>query len=192
MSSECDYVVMGLEGENEAVKKFLGSVSSKVSSKAKCPVILVPKNTSFNDLNKIVFGHSSTSFDSENILKLVQLSHMFDAELQFVHIKDGSEFNTGEINAYMEHMHPEVPFSFEVIEAETIGFGLNNFAYDHKGDLLVVAKKDRKNFEKLFHRSRSKSTLSNAILPVMVMHKGDKICRCGDQCKKAAEDQCDH
>ena len=172
-SEKMDFIVIGLTGTNEALKMLLGSVSTKVSSQAKCPVILVPDDHKFQPIKKIVFGHSKTSYDGETINRLAALAKVFGAELYFVHVKDGSDYDTSEINAYMEHMLPDIKFSFDIIEAENIGMGINNYAHDIGAQLIVVAKKKKNIIDKIFSKSQSKSAAANAIMPIMILHKED-------------------
>lgn len=192
LSKKADYIIMGQTGAGETLKKILGSVSSSVSAKSKCPVLLIPEHSNFRPISKVVFGHSKTKYDFETIEQLNLLAGTFDASLDFVHVKDGSDYDTGEINDYMAHMFPNVDFSFEVIEAENIGMGLNNYAWDNKADIIVVAKKKKNLLERLVARSQTKSTINKAVMPVMVLHKDDVSCKCGGSCKKLADDKCDH
>lgn len=191
-SEHVDMIIMGTTGENDALKKLIGSVSVKVAEKAKCPVLLVPNDSTYKGIKKIVYAYSPTSYDYKSLEELEEMSLRFDAAVYLVHVDDGTPYQEYDIKSYLEHMYENLEFHHDIISADSVAFGINQYAEKIGADLIIVSKRKRNILEQLFEKSHTKSTILKTKIPVMVFHEDDHICKCGGKCKKIENFKCKH
>ena len=88
-----DMIMMGSKGENRSrVEKLIGSVASGVVKDAHCPVLIVPENTPFKSLERMVYASNVKESDAFEIWKSLQLLKAFNPMIHCVHFnykKDG-------------------------------------------------------------------------------------------------------
>lgn len=192
-SKESSIVIMGSTGENDVLKKMMGSVSNRVADKAKCPVLLVPRGAKYKGVKKIVYAYSPTSYDHKAISALAEFGKKYNATIHLVHVgEEGSDYDPENLKLYLEHMHDGVDFVQGQIFAKNVAIGINQYAENLDADLIIISKKKRNIIEELFERSHSKPTILKANIPVMVFHYDDHACQCGGECDKVADTDCSH
>ncbi|NJN33228.1 MAG: universal stress protein [Saprospiraceae bacterium] len=59
--ADVDLIVMGTTGLQDFISKIIGSTSLEVSNKARCPVVLVPREARWKRVEKIMF---STTYEA--------------------------------------------------------------------------------------------------------------------------------
>jgi len=192
LSEERDLVVMGTNGENTTAKKVLGSVSLKVSAKAHCPVIFVPEGKKFSGFKKIVYAYSPTSYDQKVIKDIADLARKFESTIHLVHVDDGAPFEAYDIKSYVAHMYDDIDFKYEVVEADSVSYGITHYAELVDADLIILSKKKKNLLEKILEGSQTKSTLLRASTAVMVFHNDDHGCLCGGACRQKPDSDCNH
>ncbi len=175
-SKEYDLIVMGMTGENDLIDKVLGSVSISVAKRAECPVILVPKKTTFKGIRHMLYASNYESANQSMIENLIAFNQPLNACVHFVHVADKSEkdYNKTRSELFEELFEEGEPcFAFEMaeIEADNITEGLINYAKDYPIDLLVIVNHQRHSFwDKLFHKSQTKLLAQKTDMPLMVFH----------------------
>ncbi|GLR17191.1 universal stress protein [Portibacter lacus] len=191
ISKEKDLIIMGATGEN-LTKKLLGSVSLKVLKKAHCPVIFVQENQKFKGFEKIVYAYSPTAYDQKAIKEVVELASKYNSEVHLVHVDDGSDFTSFDIESYVAHMYEGLEFIYKEIKDESVSSGITKYAEQIDADLIILSKKKKNLLQKIIDVSQSKATVLKATTPVMVLHESDRGCLCGGACKRKPEDSCNH
>src|SRR5690606_36461762 len=83
-SPELDLIVMGTTGENTLLEKVFGSMSSDVSKKANCPVLLIPKGVTFRAYRNIAYASDFEKTDSRVLDKIVDFAGRFSAGIHLV------------------------------------------------------------------------------------------------------------
>lgn len=177
ISGEHDLIVMGTTGESALLNKLFGSVSSAVARRAKCPVILVPRDMAFQGFNHILYASNYESASPEMINTLLEFNRPFGACIHFVHVRDTE---TDRYTKTKEEIFEELfekgepPFSFHMaeVDADTVSEGINRYADDQHIDLVVMVNQPRSFWEGFFHKSRTKEMALHARLPLMVLHVG--------------------
>jgi len=68
-----DLIVMGTTGKGgHVLEKLMGSISSKVSQYAHCPVLLVPEGKKFTGVYNIAFAGSYSSANEKALEKMIE------------------------------------------------------------------------------------------------------------------------
>lgn len=177
---EIDLVVMGTKGADNFVDAVLGSNAAKVIEKAKCPVIAVPEDASFEGIEKITYATDYNNSDINAIEKLVELFRSFDAKINVLHIWDGSESHIIEKSVMesfkkkiLEKIHYE-NLSFEMLKGGDLEISLEEYVDEGKTDLLVMSTQHRGFFDKLFGSSVTKHMAYHTSVPLMAFHYQNK------------------
>ena len=176
ISSAYDLIVIGATGESDVLDNMFGSVSSHVARKSKCPVILVPKGTTFKPLENILYASNYESADTGMIRSLIDFNRQFGAKLHFVHVQSenpADDFEKTRNHIFKDLFEQEEPgFAFEIeeIEGGDVTTALNAFVEKAEIDLVVMVVKKRGFWDGIFHRSQTRQMALNATKPIMMLH----------------------
>mgnify|MGYP006267485921 CR=1 FL=1 len=170
-----DMIVMGTTGESGLLERVFGSVSSSVSQRAYCPVLLVPETVTYQPLKNLVYASHYDTQGEAVISRLMDFNRLFNAHLHFVHVKR-------EKDAPLEVEHRELfdklfqkgapPFSFDIAEVagDSVPEGLNQYAKANNAQLIVMATRHRSFWDNILHRSQTKRMALSTAFPLMVLH----------------------
>ncbi len=171
-----DMIVMGSTGERGFLEKLFGSVSTNVTQRAECPVMLVPNGVQFHGFKHIMYASNYEAAERPTLHKLVDVANAFNADIHFVHVaEDGDSKTYQEIesklfNVLFNGSDPSFAFNLTKIEGQSVVDGLNDYALKHDIDLVVMVCPHRKFWEQLFHKSVTKAMALNTKLPILVLH----------------------
>lgn len=175
---EVEMIVMGATGEHGLAGQLFGSVSTHISRKAHCPVLLVPNGATFNGFRHILFASSSEAVH-DNILKdLKVLAKVFGSTVHFVHVRqpdDRADYHEVEehiFDFFFGEDDPVFAFNMDIVHADNAIEGLNNYAKLRQIDLAVMVSPKRSLWESLLHRSKTKAMALNTDIPLLVYHLG--------------------
>ncbi|MES2761159.1 MAG: universal stress protein [Bacteroidota bacterium] len=173
-----DLIVMGTTGLSDILTKIFGSVSIKVSNQAKCPVILVPRDTKWCPIERIMFASNYDSMTPEAVNHVVDFAVSIDASIHFVNVRDYDPvFERKQKNINWNELF--VKIESITLEKHTI-YGndtvkeLNKYVEEKSIDLTVFVSKHRNFWESLAHKSATENMALSGIAPMMVMHLDDK------------------
>ena len=165
-----DYIVMGMKGEHSRVEKWIGTVTTDTILKAKCPVIAVPENASFQPIESIVYATDFEPNDRSAVVQLMTFAGKMMAGIHFVNVNMTTKDELVKELSFEEVQ--EIPFSdFNVVAAKSVEGGLSKFASTNKMDMLALYIPNRRLFERLFHRRVSKAVALHTDIPLIVIHE---------------------
>ncbi len=85
-SNHVDLLVLGTTGRGMVGQKLFGSVSTEVSQRAHCPVLLVPLDAEFGGLKNMLYASNFDSLSTLRIQQAVSFARHFEAQVHFVHV----------------------------------------------------------------------------------------------------------
>jgi nucleotide-binding universal stress UspA family protein len=166
---DVELIVMGMTGENDLLKKWIGSVSAKVAREAEKPVLLVPQGASFSGFRNVVYASDYHPNEQHVLPEVLQLAEKFGATIHFLHVDavknesiDPVKTGNFPVNGYF--------FSYARMEHEDVVAGINEYAAAVNADLIVMSTAPRPFWEKLFHRSTTDRMRAQSKVPIMVTH----------------------
>jgi len=176
-SQDYDMVVMGTTGQGGILEKIFGSVSSSVSQRAYCPVLLVPPDARFQPMQHIIYASNYDSAEREMLAKLAAFNAPFKAHVHFVHVKRKKdmpvEFSKTKEEIFKELFKDgEPPFAFDIAEVESdeVTEGLSRYAAEKNAELAVMVTRHRSIWQSILHRSQTKRMALATHIPLMVLH----------------------
>jgi nucleotide-binding universal stress UspA family protein len=175
-ASGFDLVVMGTNGIDDLAQFLLGSKTYRAIRKVAIPTILVPEQTLYSDINKLVYAYDYWRNNKLPLTQIVSFTKMIGCELTVLQVMEKSISQDAETeqrllqqatkNLYSE----DVNIKFETIHAENIIDGINDCMEQRQADMLALCSEHHSFLGSLFHKSVLKSITGTAKYPVFVFH----------------------
>ena len=181
-SRHVDLLVLGTAGPETLGKKLFGSVSTEVSRRAHCPVLLVPPDAEFRGLQNVLYASHFDSLSTLRIRQALSFARHFDGQVHFVHVGPGGEKGTDLERKLFEASYrespAEQPFLYSSIVSDDALGSLYDYALYHRIELLVFVTHQRNFWENILHRSIiGAAAVSTSYLPMLVIHSDDDMLR---------------
>ena len=174
---EVTLIIMSTQGEQHALDRWLGSVSSELSVKARCPVILVPDGTHAESFENILYATSHESLDVASIRRLQNLIQQLGAAIHFLYVapddSNRDSLSSQLLDTLFADGEPNYSFTIEILEQDDVISGINNYVKENQIDLTIMYNVTRSWWKSLVHRSMSKRMAFNTETPLLVMHQDD-------------------
>jgi nucleotide-binding universal stress UspA family protein len=166
-SSDYRYIVMGKNHSYSAFRRMLGSKTSRVISRANCPVLVLPSSKRFDGIkNILIVGGQYRHLEKAVQEHIVMLSLRFGADLHYIHINENPlswEFNKEILHKDNYLIQKSIPEDFAVES-------LSDYLEDHNIDMMVMLTKRRAIFEDLFEYSYRNNSLHLTDVPLLVFN----------------------
>lgn len=178
-SSNTDLMIIGANGHGNLRRRIFGSVSTEVSLQAQCPVLLVPEGASYYGFKHLIYTCDFHSLNPLRVVEAAAFAHRFGAEIHFVHVgaekEEEGRLPLSELfNQTMAMLPPALQKTDLVrVVGESVMTALYEYAGNHRADLLVFVTHERHFWENLLHHSVTSEALTDAKMPVLVIHETD-------------------
>jgi nucleotide-binding universal stress UspA family protein len=170
---DIEMIIMGTKGATGLKETFLGSTTGSVIANAKVPVLGIPENAEFAKIKNIAFTTQYQDRDNDALVKTLQLSHLFNARVQCLYIKndDDPDDIDERINEWKIYYRDENIDLFN-INGKDIEQTILDFIENQNTNLLVMRTHKRGFFESLFHSSLTKKMAYHTKIPLLIFHEG--------------------
>lgn len=174
-SEAFDLIVMGTTGDGGVLERIFGSVSSSVSQRAECPVLLIPTKVAFSPIKRMVYASHYDAHHETVVKKLIGFNRWFNAHIHFVHVnrKKDMPFEKEQGQLFEELFEQgEPPFAFEMAEVKdnSVVEGLSEYASAHRAQVIVMATRQRGFWDNILHSSQTKKMVLSTATPLLVLH----------------------
>lgn len=177
--SETDLIVMGTTGLQDVLTKVMGSTSLKVSNKAHCPVILVPRDAKWISIEQILYASNDESIEPKVIREMTDFAAKIKADIHFVNVKNFDpvfELKQNEVSwiNLFNSANPDSYFETHTIYGnDTVG-ELKKYSEENNINMMAFASKHRNFWGNLIHKSITENMALSTVIPMMVIHLDDK------------------
>ena len=167
-------IVMGTTGVTDIEEARVGSNTVAVIEKVDTPVLCIPDGISYSDFDRIVYGSTMEKVDREVLQPILNFAVPFDARIYVVHIAEEGKDEDEEYTSYVEEMksyfvYEKLGFEQFSTDLET-PIALEHVLNMHDADLLILVRRERSLFDRLFHRSVTKHMSYLTNFPLLVLH----------------------
>jgi nucleotide-binding universal stress UspA family protein len=169
-----DLIIMGTQGENSVWDKFLGSTTADVLKYVTCPVLVIPEKARFRDEMVIGYATDFLAADPFEIWKASKLFQSVQSKVIAVHLNDKKEYleeKIAEMETFFAENAPTMDISFHCIFTEDMVEDLNVFIDNHNISTMVMFKPKRNFFERLFHKSFTKTMAMKTEVPLLILNE---------------------
>lgn len=169
-----DIIIMGTKGNHGIMDRVLGTASSIAIRTTKCPIILIHKETRYNEPHKVVFGIDNHGDIEDAVSAFHKFNNRLRAKVDFVHIDIGKKQNISRskeeiLEELFEKELPQYSMEIKSISGEAKDKALKDYCLQEKADMLILMHRDDGLFDALFDRSFSIKMAQNFSLPTMVI-----------------------
>jgi nucleotide-binding universal stress UspA family protein len=174
---EVSLIIMSTKGEKNALDRWLGSISSEVSVKARCPVILVPSGEHKAELKNVLYATSHESLNEKSVRRLQNLIQQLGAAVHFLYVAPDEVQSENVRNEVIDMLfadgEPNFSFSIHLIEGDDPVEGINQYIKENTIDLVIMYNVTRSFWKGLVHRSTTRQMAFNTQAPLLIMHQKD-------------------
>lgn len=173
---KADLVIMGITGKSALAQAFFGSNTLKMAETKACPVLIVPQEAEFKQINNVML--TSDFKDTHNTTPSALIKNFLDVfrpqlhvvnvdKDHYISLTDNYEKEKQDLRELFADYRPEFYFMrlFDVDEA------INLFAEERNIDLIIAVQKNHSFMEKLFSTSRTKTLAYHSKMPILVVHE---------------------
>jgi|GEM_PF-2766353 len=170
-------IVMGTNGST-AHRFKIGSVAARTAINVKTPIIMIPPDTAYRPIEKIVFATNYNEEEAEILQDLMKNYNPTATKIYCVHIVN--ELDVTEqlrLVAFEQKFSKELEDGLIQLDVETtedVVEGINTYVENKQANLLVMLHSNKNFFQKIFSPSVTSSVVFKANTPVMVYHQNKK------------------
>ncbi len=163
----------GIEGE----VRYLINDNSYYIEDAKCPVMIVPGEAKFKQINSIIYATDYQKQDIDSMKKLGDLAEHFQSKVTALHVvEDEKKFEESlEDKGFRSMLENELKYkslNFASVEGtDDVAGIIVNYAESNHADIIALLKENRSFWERLFHPSVSKEVINESKLPVIIFNE---------------------
>jgi hypothetical protein len=166
-SGTYDFIVMGTKGASGLKEVFIGSVAGGVIAKTKAPVLVVPGDYQYQNLNEIVFATSSEPLADPTVIEpLRQLTKLHASTINVLHISDDDKPDLEKV------LHPIKDLNHTVTYARGDG-NVNKRLKEHLlkegAGLLCLIRRERGFFGRIFGESVTLKQTFSSYVPLLIL-----------------------
>lgn len=170
-----DLIVMGTKGASGLKKAMIGSNTGDLITRVKCPVLIVPENAVFKEVEEIAFPTDYHLFYQTKILNnILEFIKMHDSTLRIVHIAKKNEEITDfqlENKEFLKNFFAEEKHSFHKISNKKIEDGVQNFVESRDIDMIIMVAKNLNLFQRILFRPTVEEISYHTDVPFLVLHE---------------------
>jgi nucleotide-binding universal stress UspA family protein len=176
-SNAYDLIVMGMTGLQDFMDKIIGTTSLDVSNQAECPVLLVPRDTHWQRIDRLLFAADRSTATPKMVRSCLDWAESLTAKLFLVHVDEDPKGDYKLTETIWEELFnrsdPSVAFEMTTINSsDTVG-ELTKYADKKAIDWFIFVSKHRNFWQNIIHSSISQNVAMTTAKPVLVMHFDD-------------------
>ncbi|MFI5164056.1 MAG: universal stress protein [Bacteroidia bacterium] len=169
-----DLVVMGVSGGSKLGEALMGSSATAVIKKSKIPVLVVPKDASYREIEKIVLACDyNEPVNKDTINRFKKFAKLFSAKVLVLDVEKPVAVPSYENTAGGESLEKYLKDIEHVMfysSAENLTDGINTFADDHKCDWVAMIPHKHNILSRLVHESNTKKMAFHTHVPLLAIH----------------------
>jgi nucleotide-binding universal stress UspA family protein len=176
-SNAYDLIVMGMTGLQDFMDKIIGTTSLDVSNQAECPVLLVPRDTHWQPVDRLLFAADRSTATPKMVRSCLNWAAKLESKLYFVHVDENPKGDYKLTETIWEELFhksdPSVAFEIHTINSADTVEELTKYADKKAIDWFIFVSKHRNFWQNIIHRSISQNVAMTTNKPVLVMHLDD-------------------
>lgn len=170
--NDFDLVVMGMR-RHSLGGRLLGNTTYSLIDKMDCPLFLVPPDSHYMGLDKIVFGTAFEFGDHRAINFLLEWSSIFSAKLHLLHVCRSVNIQkaTSQMADLMENYQEEEAakrIKFQLLEGD-IEKVLEDYVTLTRADVLAIFRRKRGFWQEIVKGSLTKKLVEESKVPLLVL-----------------------
>jgi nucleotide-binding universal stress UspA family protein len=173
--TKADLIVMGTHGATGLKRVFLGSNTANLISNSDKPVLAIPENYSFSNIQKIIYATDMHNILSE--LKIItSIADDLNAAVEVLHLKYESEKDNVAEQKFNQTLssisYSKIEFVQKTIPVEeTLSDALKKYVQNKKNTALAMFSEDKIWIDRIMLNSITDDIAYDLELPLLAMRK---------------------
>jgi|GEM_PF-1600679 len=168
-----DLIVMGMRNRAGLADRLFGTLARKMIDKTPCPLLLIPPESRFREIHRMVYA---TDFGYKNLHAiefLIHWSDLLEAQLHLVHVSEDpedsawAESQMEKIRRTYEEESERDRMQFSILSGE-LQEALENFVEMARSDMIALTTHTRGYWEKWMASSLAKDLAEEVEIPLLV------------------------
>lgn len=172
---DIDFIVMGTQGASGYKKATVGSHSTEVITRVKCPVLVIPEHATYREPKNITFPTDfNISYKNKVIHTLKQVCYFNDSALRVLYLSKKSEELTErqESNkSYLKEQLLEIEHSFHYTRNNTLEEAVESFVSSNETQVITMMAKNLNFFQHILFHPVAKKISYHKEVPFLVLHE---------------------
>lgn len=169
---DLDYIVMGTKGATGAKEVLFGTNTVQVIKNAKCPVLAIPDDFSFETPHEILFPSDyEIDFQDKHLKPILDIASSYHARVNFLNASFGydlselQEKNRKKLEGYFK----KIAHLFHSVSNQDVQEAITKFQLKARINLLVMINNKHSFFENLFFKSTINQIGFHLNIPFLVI-----------------------
>lgn len=169
-------IVMGLTGKTKLEQRFSGTNTLKMAEKNVCPILIVPEDASYVNINNVLITSQMKYVEDTPVLLAVKrvlndfrpAVHILNVdESHYISLTSDFKSERDKMEALLIDFKPEFYFMrlFDFHES------VNLFTKDKDIDMIIIGPQHHSFYEKLFKTQHTKKMIYQSKVPVLAVHE---------------------
>ncbi|MDR0536761.1 MAG: universal stress protein [Tannerellaceae bacterium] len=170
-------IVMGTRGKSQKELDLIGSVTGEIIELGKAPVLAIPENVPFNNLEKAGNIAFATSFHQRDLIAFDAFVNMTSEYAPHIHLfnistsrDEWNEIRLGGIREYLSKQYPTADISHTVLDDGDLLLAIEKFVRDKHIDIIAVTTHRRNILSRMFNPGITRKMLFHTDTPLLVLH----------------------
>lgn len=172
---EIDYILMGTKGASKTNRNEIGSNTSEIITKVKCPILVIPENARFNKMKNIAFlTDYNCIYRSKVISKLSETLNLQQAALRVLNIRSQNTVLTAsqtDNKGFLHYFFKDAKHSFHFLENKNIETGIQAFVETWEIDMIAIFAKNLNLIQRLLFKRILEPNTYQSEVPFLVLHE---------------------
>jgi len=174
--NKVDLMILGMRGSGIIGEKLIGSVTTSLMRKVKCPLLAIDERVKFKPVKKIALASDYKEIHNKSVLDpLKELVRLFNAHVyvvNVVHRKAELVHTTEEaaVGVNLEHSLEDVEHTFHYAENDNVVEGINEYVSEHNIDLVVMIPRAHSVLTNIFKEPHTKQMAFHASVPLLILN----------------------
>lgn len=170
-----DLIIMGTKGATGFNEVVVGTNTGDLITKIKCPVLIIPENSTFIEPKEIAFPTDFHNFYQPVILNNIsEFAEIYNSSVRILHIAKKNEILTGnqlENKHYLHNYFTEEKHSFHKITNNKIEDGVECFVESRHIDVIIMIAKNLTFFQRILFKPTVEEISYHTKVPFLVLHE---------------------
>lgn len=170
-----EFVVMGTKGASGLKEITIGSKTSAVITRVKCPILVIPEKAAFK---KPIYIGFPTDFNmlykDKAISTLLEVANMYQSTIKVLRVAQTEKQLDNQQNTnrdLLKHQLSTVPHSFHVIEDSNLENALQSFVNTMQIDMVAMIAKNLNFFQRILFKPHVGQISYHIQTPFLVLHE---------------------
>jgi nucleotide-binding universal stress UspA family protein len=172
-----DLIVMGTKGATGLGEILFGSNTVHVIKRAKCAVLAIPSDFTFEPPQEILFPSDyNVSFNENSVKQIIDIAIPHNSIVNILNVSDGYELSDEqeENKQKLAKLFKNVTHLFHSVNNESVTEAITEFQLNTEINLLVMINNKHSFFENLFFKSKINQIGFHLKTPFLVIPSGKK------------------